>query len=37
MARHRAAGGIIVVATHQSLDLPAATLLDLSVHCAVPA
>lgn len=29
MARQRAAGGIIVVATHQSLDLPGACMLDL--------
>ena len=30
MAAHRAAGGIIVAASHQPLDLPGATTLDLS-------
>jgi heme exporter protein A len=37
MTRHRTSGGIVVVATHQSLDLPGATLLDLSAHGVVPA
>ena len=32
MARHRAEGGIVMVATHQPLDVPGAIVLDLQAH-----
>lgn len=32
VARHRAAGGIAVIATHQPIDLPGARTLDLAAH-----
>lgn len=32
IARHRDAGGIVLVATHQAIDLPGAETLDLAAH-----
>ena len=37
MALHRAGGGIVVVATHQPLDLAHAAMLDLAAHCEMAA
>lgn len=37
MALHRAGGGIVVVATHQPLDLAGAAMLDLAAHCEMAA
>ncbi len=37
IARHRAAGGIALIATHQPLALPNATTVDLFAHRPVPA
>lgn len=37
IVRHREAGGIVVLATHQPIVLPQASALDLSAHRAVPA
>ncbi len=32
IARHRNAGGLVLVATHQAIDLPGAVTLDLATH-----
>jgi ABC-type transport system involved in cytochrome c biogenesis ATPase subunit len=37
MALHRAGGGIVVVATHQPLDLAHAAMLDLAAPCEMAA
>lgn len=37
VARHRAAGGVVLIATHQPLDVPGSVMLDLAAHQMVPA